>query len=516
MKKTTGFLCGVRAILALAISAVVLNFSVSSEAAEFLVKYRTAAVLSSQLASTDLQITDIHQEGRLFKVDIQADQRGLKAYAHLINNPQIEYIVPNFKIHALRDQVDKTELQKQWSIAKVEAEKAWGTVGNKGSRNIKVAVIDTGTDYKHKNLAPNMIEGYDFINSSNDPMDVTGQANPGHGTHCAGIVGATGLIDGGTVGISPEVSIMPLRFLDEKGQGDLNMAIKAIDYAIAKKVDIISASWGAAVPRSSAKPLIEAIERADKAGIMFVAAASNDGKNNDSYEVYPANSGVQNMIVVSASGSGDAKPQWSNYGKSSVSLAAPGEGIMSTLPNGKYGNLSGTSMATPMVAGFAAFIKAQDNALTPVQIRALMQASADKVGIETACDCRINAFGAAQVLKNKKMFVAPFAETIGENESMKFAGVYGKAPLQFSVSDSKVASIDQDGNLKGLTKGKVTVSVKDAGGQTASSYDIIIGKVDRGGDGGGEECPFGDPTWCEIACGLFPVIGIDFPLPFCG
>lgn len=100
-------------------------------------------------------------------------------------------------------------LKEQWAISKVQAEKAWTRAGNKGSKKIVVAVIDTGVDYKHKSLASNMMAGYDFKDKDNDPMDKTSQQNPGHGTHCAGIVGANGLVDGGIVGMSPDVTIMP-------------------------------------------------------------------------------------------------------------------------------------------------------------------------------------------------------------------------------------------------------------------------------------------------------------------
>ena len=138
--------------------------------------------------------------------------------------------------------------------------------------------------------------------------------------------------------VGSEVSFMG-NYLGADGSGDLNNAIKAIDYAIEKHVQVISASWGAAVPASTAQPLIEAIGRAEKAGIIFVTAAANDGKNNDTTDVYPANAGLPNMITVSASNSGDAKPSWSNYGKAKVSLAAPGDAIVSTVPGNGYSNL---------------------------------------------------------------------------------------------------------------------------------------------------------------------------------
>lgn len=502
--------------------ATTLLVAASANAGEYLVKYKNSAALMSMMSgSLKMQVLDNHDVGQIMKVNVD-EKSQLTTLMSLYSNPGIEYVVPNAKVHAFEVPVEMNGLKEQWAIAKVQAEKAWQRAGNKGSKKVVVAVIDTGVDYKHKNLAPNSVQGYDFIRNNNDPMDITSSNNPGHGTHCAGIVGASGLIDGGIVGLSPEVSIMPLRFLDQNGSGDLNNGIKAIDYAIEKKVDVISASWGAAIPRSQAKPLIEAIERAEKAGIVFVVAASNDGKNNDSYEVYPAKAGLSNTIAVAASGSSDAKPSWSNYGKATVDVAAPGEGIMSTLPADKYGNLSGTSMATPLVSGLVALIKAQDPSLTPTQIRSLIQSTGAKVNIQTACDCRVDAFQAVDTILTKKMFVSPNAKTIGKGEKVQFEGVYGKAPFTFTSANTTAATIDASGVLTAVAEGETQVTVKDADGQTATTYKIYIGKPSGGGgdDGGGGwpgnpgdpgdgSCPIGDQSLCDIICQIKP------DMPFC-
>lgn len=504
--------------------AASLLLAASANAGEYLVKYKnSAAMMSLMSGSVKMQVLENHDVGQFMKVDIEEKSK-MATLIKLYSNPGIEYVVPNATVKAFTAPVDATALKEQWAIAKVQAEKAWQRAGNKGSKKVVVAVIDTGVDYKHKNLAPNAVPGFNFINNNTDPMDITSSNNPGHGTHCAGIIGASGLVDGGIVGLSPEVSIMPLRFLDQNGSGDLNNGIKAIDYAIEKKVDVISASWGAAIPRSQAKPLIEAIERAEKAGIIFVVAASNDGKNNDSYEVYPAKAGLTNTIAVAASGSADAKPSWSNYGKATVDIASPGEGIMSTLPADKYGNLSGTSMATPLVAGLVALVKAQDPTLSPTQIRSLLQASAAKVSIQTACDCRIDAFQAVDMALSKKMFVSPNAKTIAKGEKVQFEGVYGKAPFKFASSNAQTATIDANGQLTAVAEGETQVTITDASGQTATSYKIYVGKPSSGGGGGDDggggwpgnpgdpgdgSCPIGDQSLCDIICQIKP------DMPFC-
>lgn len=491
------------------VSIVTVFLTANLNAAEYLVKYRSQYGIMS--FSDRLQVADIHPAGNLMKVNI-AEPKTIEAMIELFSNPNVEYVVPNAKLYAFTAPVDVAGLKDQWAIAKVQAEKAWQRAGNKGSKRVVVAVIDTGVDYKHKALASNSVPGYNFIQNNNDPMDITGGQNPGHGTHCAGIIGSNGLVDGGTIGISPEVSIMPLRFLDENGSGDLNNGVKAIDYAIEKGVDVISASWGAAVSRAQAQPLIDAIERARAKNIIFVVAAANDGKNNDSYEVYPANAGNDNTISVAAMNMADAKPSWSNYGKHSVHLSSPGDTIMSTLPGNRYGNLSGTSMATPLVAGLVAFIKAQDSTLKPYEIRSLLQATGVKIGIETACDCRVDAFNAVDMVLSKQMYVHPFSGTFAPGEKVNFTGIYGKAPFTFTSSNASAATIDSSGVLTAVAEGETQISVTDADGKTASSYKIYVAnKSDDGGGGGGGggECPIGDPQMCEIMCQIMPT------LPFC-
>ena len=206
-------------------------------------------------------------------------------------------------------------------------------------------------------------------------------------------------------------------------------------------MQVISASWGAAIPRNQATPLLEAIKRADDKGVIFIAAAANDGKNNDNTEVFPANSGLPNTITVAASSSSDSKPSWSNYGKATVHVSSPGEDIMSTLPGNKYGNLSGTSMATPLVAGLVAFLKSQDTSLSGAQVRALLQTTGAKVSIETACNCRVDAFSAVDHLLGKKMWLVPAAATIEENATMNLAVMNGKAPFTITSSNPAILQL---------------------------------------------------------------------------
>jgi len=488
-----------------------------SQAAEYIIKYRSTALFSS-MNMINMNVMDTHDRGNLLKVNIPESSK-LDSMLKLYSNPNVEYIVPNIRLTSflMPINMNPSALRSQWAITKVQAEKAWQRAGNKGNKSVVVAVIDTGVDYRHPALAPNMVPGYDFAENDDDPQDKTSFQNPGHGTHCAGVVGATGLQDGGTIGLSPDVSIMPLRFLDQNGGGDLMNGIKSIDWAIEKGATVISASWGAKISRSQAAPLIEAVERAGKAGIPFVVAAANDGQNNDKTEYYPTNAATDNTIAVAASNSSDGKPSWSNYGISKVHVAAPGEGIVSTIPNNKYSDMSGTSMATPLVAGLVALLKAQDPALTPLELRSILQASGDKVGISVACDCRVNAFNAVEMVMSKTMLVSPHALTLGKGDTRAFSAVYGTAPFQFTSSNTAVGTIDASGVMTAVGEGQTTISITDAAGKTATSYKIHVGQPQSSpgnpGDPGQPSdpgaCPIGDAAMCEIICQIMP------DAPFC-
>jgi len=475
-------------------------------AAEYIVKFRDLGGVKN--VNESVRVMDVHSTGNLAKVDLAAPKSSkaeAELVADLLADPNVEYVVPNIKLHRFEAPPSAEALRDQWAIAKVNAERAWQMAGNRGSRNVIVAVIDTGVDYNHESLKPNMIAGYNFKDNNSDPMDKTGPQNPGHGTHCAGIVGGSGIVDNGIIGLSPELSMMPLRFLGEDGSGDLMTGIKAIDYAIEKKARVISASWGATVPRAQAAPLIEAVKRADDAGVIFVAAAANDGRNNDSTDVFPANTGLPNTITVAASGPNDEKPSWSNFGKGSVHVAAPGLNIMSTLPSNKYGNLSGTSMATPLVSGLVAFLLAQDPDLTGAEVRAILQTTGAKVAIETACNCRVDAAAATEVVMKKPMLVVPAAATlkVADTAGLAFTAMNAKAPLTFASSNTAAATIDSNGKLVPVAVGTTMITVTDADGKTAKSLDVNVVDGSSNNPTPGE-CPLGDPVLCQILCQILP------------
>jgi serine protease len=287
--------------------------------------------------------------------------------------PGVMRVEPNYRIQLAAVPNDPM-FSSQWALANnqtganIRALAAWDI--NTNASNITVAVIDTGIDYKHSDLAANMwrnsreipnngldddgngyiddVFGYDFANNDSDPMD-----DHGHGTHVAGIIGAVANNGRGIAGVAWNVRLMAVKFLSSNGTGTVADAVRAIDYAVQMGARIINASWGGAGYSSI---LAQAINRAENAGVLFVTAAGNNGTNNDQTPTYPASFPNTNILAVAASDRNDNLATFSNFGPSTVHLAAPGVGILSTLPNDGYASWSGTSMAAPHVSGAAALL----------------------------------------------------------------------------------------------------------------------------------------------------------------
>ncbi|MCP4217354.1 MAG: S8 family serine peptidase [bacterium] len=291
--------------------------------------------------------------------------------------------------------------------ADIDAPEAWEM--STGSNAVVVAVIDTGIDYTHPDLAANMwqnsgetpgdgidndgngfvddVYGINSITNSGDPMD-----DHYHGTHCAGTIGGVGNNGTGVAGVCWNVKLMGLKFLSASGSGYSSDAITCIQYAIAKGAHVMSNSWGGG---GYSQSLHDAIAAAETAGILFIAAAGNSGSNNDVSPHYPSSYNNANIISVAATDHNDNLASFSCYGVTSVDVAAPGVATFSTKPGNTYGALSGTSMATPHVAGLAALAKAHRPELTWSQIKGSIMASVDVKGSLTGkilTEGRINAY----------------------------------------------------------------------------------------------------------------------------
>jgi subtilisin family serine protease len=223
------------------------------------------------------------------------------------------------------------------------------------------------------------IIGWDFAENDNNPYD-DGSANSGHGTHTAGILGAAGNNGVGISGVAQKVSDMIVRIFNDAGYALSDGAIgRAIRYAADNGAKAINASWGGTYGYNG-DVLYSAIQYAGTKGALFVTAAGNDGWNIDSsrYNSYPAEYNLDNIVVVGATTSSNAAAYWSDYGAAQVDVFAPGNGILSTLPGGRYGTMSGTSMATPYVTGAIALMLSANRTLTASQIKARLIAGSDE------------------------------------------------------------------------------------------------------------------------------------------
>jgi thermitase len=265
--------------------------------------------------------------------------------------------------------------------ADLSAERAWAIT--RGSRKIVVAVIDTGIDYNHPDLKSNIWVNEKEIAGNNIDDDGNGyiddlygwnaqldNGNPmdgnAHGTHCAGTIGAEHNNGLGIAGVMGEVRLMAVKFLSDEGSGSLVDAVEAIDYATKMNVDVMSNSWGGG---GYSQALFDSISAAKDKGIVFVAAAGNDTNNNDSRPSYPASYQIDNVISVASHTAQDVLSSFSNFGRRSVHVAAPGSNILSTTPGNQFKVFSGTSMATPHVSGLVGLLIADNGRLPVVDLR---------------------------------------------------------------------------------------------------------------------------------------------------
>ena len=292
--------------------------------------------------------------------------------------------VPNDPDFGLLWNLENTGQNGGTPDADINAPEAWDV--QTGSRDVVVAVLDSGVDYNHQDLAANIwsnsgeipgngidddgnnyvddVYGWDWFYDDNDPID-----DKGHGTHVAGIIGAVGDNNLGVVGVSPEVSLMSLKFQgDFSGvyMGFASDAAKAIDYAVDNGADIINASFGG---MDFSSVMFDALSRANDAGVLFVASAGNQSNDNDVSPRYPTDYDLGNVISVAATDNNDQLVQSSNYGATTVDVAAPGVDILSTVPGNGYELHSGTSTAAPHVAGAAALLLAEDGNLTATELK---------------------------------------------------------------------------------------------------------------------------------------------------
>lgn len=391
-------------------------------------------------------IVDYSRSGSFFVVETSSDSA---EWAEVVeDDAAVRFAEPDWKISAADITPADPAFGMQWGHGQIDAPAAWRTTT--GSDDVVVAVIDSGVDYRHEDLAAQMwvnpnedpttpgdddgngfkndIHGIDCANDDSDPMD-----DAGHGTHVAGTIGAAANNNKGIAGTSWDVKIMALKFMDADGVGYTSDAIQCLYYAVNHGAHITNNSWGGP---SFSRTLQDAIRFAGSRNQLFVAAAGNDGTDNSALPQYPASYDLDNVISVAASGRDDALASFSNFGASSVDLAAPGVGILSTVPNG-YASYSGTSMASPHVAGAAALLLAADPSLGS-DVARLRGALLDNVDPVPALEDKVATGGRLNVARALRPD-APIAMHVHDvATSLQRAGKrYVRATVTVSVATEK-------------------------------------------------------------------------------
>ena len=366
----------------------------------------------------------------------------------------VSTVSPDYRVELAATPNDPS-FGQQTGFDAIDAATGWNVA--RGTGRTIVAVIDSGIDYRHPDLVANMwrnpgeiagngrdddgngyvddVYGADTASNDGDPLD-----GYGHGTHVAGIVGASGNNGLGVSGVAWTTKLMAVKFIDDAGVGYTSGAIRAIDYAVSSGAKIINASWGGG-PYNAL--LDAAIGRAEAAGVLVVTAAGNGGSNTDTSPFYPAGyvTGHGNVVTVAATTRSDGLASFSNYGRSTVTLAAPGESIYSTLPNGAYGTKSGTSMATPFVAGAAAVLWDANPTWSVQQVIARLKGTVDPLAGLTGKTITGGRLNLASLVGAPPPVVTPPPPTTGDTNGPRVtaaefdgpsATVFDRARITFS------------------------------------------------------------------------------------
>jgi subtilisin family serine protease len=357
-------------------------------------------------------------DGEVLRLQLPDGLSTKQALAQLADDPRVDYAVPNEIIYLdevtnedappADGQSDPDDIggrkpndldKKLWGLhnrgqnggtidADIDAPEAWAKTT--GSNDVVVAVIDTGVDYTHPDLVDNMwtnpgeiagdgidndgngviddIHGYNAYADDGDPMD-----GHSHGTHCSGTIAGQGNNGKGVAGVAWDAKIMGVKIFSDSGKTSSDAILRGILYAAKNGARITSNSWGG----GGANDLIK--EAFEKSTAFHVMASGNNGRNVDRKENYPSGYEMPNSISVAATDRNDKLAGFSNYGKKEVDIAAPGVQTYSTIPNGRYGNKSGTSMATPHVSGAAVLMVANDPDITNEELKSQLMAGAERI-----------------------------------------------------------------------------------------------------------------------------------------
>ena len=463
-----------------------------------------ATALAETASALGLGVNHSYQIAPIHRLQLPAGADMAATLASLRANANVLYAEPDYIVRPSRTPNDPMFF-RQWGLqntavpgADISAPEAWSTaIGNDG---VIIAVIDTGVDYNHPDLVDNMwvntseipdngldddgngyiddVHGWNFSSidtlllglPENDPMDYFG-----HGTHVAGIIGATGNNGVGVVGVNWNVRIMAVNFLGAVGMGLTSDAILALEYAWQNGARVSNNSWGGG---AFSQALQDAIQIAGMNGHLFVAAAGNSASDNDALPFYPSSYDLPYVVSVAASDLNDQLASFSCFGKNSVDLAAPGDSILSTYLSGQYVNMSGTSMATPFVSGAAALLLSQDSTLDVLRIRRKLLEAVDELDSLTDKVATGGRLNLAKVVGGSRVLSLRFDDGGGTAED-------------FTTTE------DWNSKLNGFSKAWFHAAVRDNTTFSANTFVPIFEDTDDDGM----------PDWWEEAMGLDPLRG---------
>ena len=490
-------------------------------AREVLVKFRAPTLLTKiiqaeQAGDVD-RAEDVGGAGAILFHSRSKDTATL--VRELSADGDVEYAEPNFIVYADATPNDP-RFGELWGLqntgqviqtvagtpgADISAVPAWDV--STGSRANVVAVIDTGIDYTHPDLAANVwsaptaftitvggvsitcpagSHGFNAITNTCDPRD-----DNNHGTHVSGTIGAVGNNAVGVVGVNWTASIMGAKFLDASGSGSTVDAIKCIEFIIKTKaffgaganVRVLSNSWGGG---SFSQALLDQINLANTNGMLFVAAAGNNAANNDTTPHYPSSYNAPNVVAVAATDNRDALATFSNFGPTSVHLGAPGVNTLSTIPGASYAYFSGTSMATPHVSGSAALVLSKCSTLATADLKSNLLSNVDPISSLagfTTTGGRLNVNKAIRACgpptPNFSLAASPGSQSIAPGASTSYTvsvtpsgGFTG--PVTLSVSGLPAGAGGSFNPASVTTSGSSTLTVNTSTTTPIGSFPLTI------------------------------------------
>ena len=426
------------------------------------------------------------------------------AAQQLMLDQSTEFAEPNFLVN--QDQLgtvpNDPRFNEQWSLrnigqsggqfgSDIEASDAWQTTS--GATNVVMAIVDSGIDFTHPDLLDNQwvnnnptngdLHGWDFVEDSAVIKD-----EEGHGTAVTGILAASGNNGVGVSGVMWHASVMSLRVLDKNGTGDVAAAVEAIDYATSHGAQVINLSWGTT---GNSVSLSQAITRAIARGVVVVCSAGNSSQDLDNTPYYPASFKIPNLIAVAATDGFDQLTSFSNWGKKSTSVAAPGVNILTTQRGGDYWLVSGTSAAAPLVSGIAGLLKTFRPSANPALIARAISDGARPIASlsgKVSSGAVASAAGALEKLRGSSNQVLPFAPRGIGSGGTGPGGTFSTMPPP-TTSGAPGVNLP---NLDEIPKGKP----QQPKTQAPIESNLMCADCDpQGGGGGGGYYPSGDPNF---------------------